>query len=112
VVTKITAGADSLECSKEGDGLTETIKVPLPCLVTVQKGINEPRYPTMKNIMAAKKKSVQTLALSELGAYEAKTMIQSFSLPPSKQAGQQVQDEGGNAVPQLVAFLKERMPGL
>ena len=73
----------------------------LPAVVSVMEKINEPRYPTFKGIMAAKKKPVQTLTLAELsvpidsvGLANAATRVDDFAARPSRQAGVIVKDEG------------------
>ncbi len=108
VVTKLQLKDEKIECEREGDGLSEIISLKLPALVTVQKGINEPRYPTMKNIMAAKKKPIKIINLTELQEMESSTLVKKFYLPVSKGAGKIVVDEGGNSVGELMAFFMEK----
>ena len=76
--------------------------------------INEPRYPTFKGIMAAKKKPVQTLTLAELsvpidsvGLANAATRVDDFAARPPRQAGVIVKDEGDGGV-EAGDFLAER----
>jgi electron transfer flavoprotein beta subunit len=73
----------------------------LPAVVSVVEKINEPRYPTFKGIMAAKKKPVQTLTLADLsiggdpvGLAGAATQVADFASRPPRQAGVIVKDEG------------------
>ena len=73
----------------------------LPAVVSVVEKINEPRYPTFKGIMAAKKKPVQTLALADLGVDAgsvglagAASRVEDFAARPPRQAGVIVKDEG------------------
>ncbi len=83
----------------------------MPCVVSVIEKINEPRYPSFKNIMAAKKKSVETLSLSDLGiatgdvgSSGAWTTVADFAVLPPRGAGIKITDDGTSG-DQLVAFL-------
>src|SRR6202000_839315 len=82
------------------DGVA-TVTGALPAVVSVNEKINEPRYPTFKGIMAAKKKPVQTLTLADLGVEagqvglaNAGTWVEDFAQRPPRAAGVQVKDEG------------------
>jgi len=82
------------------DGV-DTVTGALPAVVSVVEKINEPRYPSFKGIMAAKKKPVQTLSLSDLGVDAgsvglagAATAVADFASRPPRQAGEKVADEG------------------
>ncbi|GAB2744535.1 electron transfer flavoprotein subunit beta/FixA family protein [Salinifilum aidingensis] len=96
---------------RETDAGVSTVRANLPAVVSVTEKINEPRYPSFKGIMAAKKKPVQTLSLAEVGidagavglAGAASTVVSSAPKPP-KQAGEKVTDEGDGGV-RLVEFL-------
>ena len=101
----------SVKIEREGDTSTEVIEAPLPAVVSVTDQINEPRYPSFKGIMAAKKKPVQTLSLADLGLSAAsvglsasRTSVEAITARPPRQAGQKVADEGEGGR-QLVAFL-------
>jgi electron transfer flavoprotein beta subunit len=110
--------AGSLEVSggmvrieREGDTSTEVIEAPLPAVVSVTDQINDPRYPSFKGIMAAKKKPVQTWSLADLGiaagqvgAAAARTVVEDITARPPRQAGEVVADEGDGGQ-KLVAFL-------
>ncbi|PID96953.1 MAG: electron transfer flavoprotein subunit beta [Actinomycetales bacterium] len=98
---------------RDGDAASQTIEAALPCLVSVTDQINEPRYPSFKGIMAAKKKPVETWALADLGVDAAEvgldaawTTVTSFEARPPRQQGTIVTDEGdgGN---KLTGFLAE-----
>jgi electron transfer flavoprotein beta subunit len=86
----------------------------LPAVVSVVEKINEPRYPTFKGIMAAKKKPVQVLTLAELpavagwaGLAGAATRVSDFAVRPARQAGVVVKDEGDGGV-KAAGFLAGR----
>ena len=86
----------------------------LPAVVSVVEKINEPRYPSFKGIMAAKKKPVETLSLADLtvdadavGLAGSATAVADFAARPPRQAGTVVKDEGDGGA-KVAAFLAER----
>jgi electron transfer flavoprotein beta subunit len=96
---------------RDGDAASETIVASLPALVSVTDQINEPRYPSFKGIMAAKKKPVETKTLADLGVdpstvglAAASTKVLDFAGRPPKGEGVKVPDEGDGAQ-KLVDYL-------
>jgi electron transfer flavoprotein beta subunit len=96
---------------RDGDVASVTVTASLPALVSVTDQINEPRYPSFKGIMAAKKKPVQTWALADLGIDPALvglagawTTVESFAKRPPRAQGQIVTDEGDGGT-KLAEFL-------
>jgi electron transfer flavoprotein beta subunit len=96
---------------RDGDTSTEIIEAALPALISVTDQINEPRYPSFKGIMAAKKKPVQTWSLADLGLSAdevglsaAWSTVEDITARPPRQAGQIVTDEGDGGT-KLVEFL-------
>jgi electron transfer flavoprotein beta subunit len=85
VVTKIDFSDDKIICHREGDNTVEIIKVSPPAMIAVQRGINEPRYPTVKNILQAKKKQID-LNISENNEDINRINI-TYQLPEVKKAG-------------------------
>lgn len=92
----------------------DVVTAELPAVVSVVEKINEPRYPSFKGIMAAKKKPVRTLDLDDLGLDAAQvgtagawSQVTDFTLRPPRTAGELVKDEGKGGS-QLIAFLAER----
>jgi electron transfer flavoprotein beta subunit len=86
---------------RDGDAASETIVASLPALVSVTDQINEPRYPSFKGIMAAKKKPVENWGLAELGVDASQvgldaawTKVASFTKRPPREKGQIITDEG------------------
>jgi electron transfer flavoprotein beta subunit len=98
-----TAGAKSVVVHREVEGATEVVEVPLPCVVTVQKGIAEARFASLKGIMAAKKKPLEE-RLVDLGPAHLERVA--FELPPARKAGRIV-GEGSGAIPELLRVLRE-----
>jgi electron transfer flavoprotein beta subunit len=87
------------------------VEARLPAVVSVVEKINEPRYPSFKGIMAAKKKPLETLSISDLGvdaavvgAAGALSRVKTFETVPPRQAGTVVKDEGDGAA-RIAEFL-------
>jgi electron transfer flavoprotein beta subunit len=90
---------------REIEGGVEVVEFPLPAVLTTDKGLNEPRYPALKGIMAAKKKPLEVKPIAP-GPGPGALEVLSLSLPPERQAGKIV-GEGSAAVPGLVRLLRE-----
>ena len=92
----------------------DLIEAPLPCVVAVSDGINEPRYPSLKGIMGAKKKPQETVSLESLGLSAddtglagSRTEISALHEPPAR-GESQVIDGDGEAAAKLLAFLNDK----
>lgn len=88
---------------REVEGGHEVIEFSLPAVVAAQKGLNEPRYPSLKGIMAAKRKPLEE---KEVQLPEPKITLVSLEEPPPPKAGE-ILGEGPEAVPELVRRLKQ-----
>lgn len=88
---------------REIEGGVEVVEFPLPAVLTTDKGLNEPRYPALKGIMAAKKKPLDTKP-TPLGA--GGVAILAMTPPPERKEGRIV-GEGAAAVAELVRLLRE-----
>jgi electron transfer flavoprotein beta subunit len=86
---------------RELEGAGEIVEFALPAAVTIDEGIARPRYPSLKNIMAAKKKPLESKP-AQLGP--ARVRVKSMELPPDRPAGRII-GEGVGAVPELVRLL-------
>jgi electron transfer flavoprotein beta subunit len=96
---------------RDGDAASETVQAPLPGIVSVTDQINEPRYPSFKGIMAAKKKPFETWSLADLGIdtgevglAAAWSVVDDVTKRPPRSAGEVVTDEGDGGV-KLAEFL-------
>jgi electron transfer flavoprotein beta subunit len=110
--SEVTVDGSTVRVRRDGDAATETIEATTPLLLSVTDQANEPRYPSFKGIMAAKKKPVETVSLADLGvdaadvgADAAWTKVDSFEARPPRSAGTIVNDEDGSGADQLVEFL-------
>jgi electron transfer flavoprotein beta subunit len=84
------------------EGAGEMVEFSLPAVVTIDEGIARPRYPSLKGIMAAKKKPLETKP-AQLGA--VRVNVKSMELPPERPAGRII-GEGVAAVPELIKLLQ------
>ncbi len=87
---------------REIEGGVEVVEFALPAVLTAEKGLNTPRYPALKGIMAAKKKPIEVKPAA-LG--EARVAVTALALPPDRKAGRIV-GEGPDAVTELVRLLR------
>jgi len=102
---KVTVEGSTVTIERQTETGYDLVQGALPAVVSVVEKINEPRYPSFKGIMAAKKKPVGTLTVAGLGLdpgtvglANATSEVVSFSLRPPRQAGQVVKDEGDGGV--------------
>ena len=111
LAAELTVDGGTVTIRRDGDTASVTITAAMPALVSVTDQINEPRYPSFKGIMAAKKKPVETWSLADLGLdagsvglAAAWTKVESFTKRPPRAKGQIVTDEGDGGT-QLAEFL-------
>jgi electron transfer flavoprotein beta subunit len=108
---KVDVDGSGIRVQRVTDTGYDTVEATLPAVVSVVEKINEPRYPSFKGIMAAKKKPVTTLALADLGiggdevgVAGSTTAVADFATLPPKAAGTVVKDEGDGGL-KLAEFL-------
>ena len=110
VVLNAEYGQNSVKCKREIEGgAFEMVEAPFPVLIAAQKGMNEPRYASLPNIMKAKKKEVKALKMADVGASEAdqKIRYKNYQLPPPKQAGKKVAGDPATQAKELARLLHE-----
>jgi electron transfer flavoprotein beta subunit len=110
VVTKLEIDGSKAVANREIEGALERVEFSLPAVVSAQKGLNEPRYETLKGIMAAKKKEIPVVSLEELGLkeeeLEPQLEITKLESPPVRQAGKIIEGEPEEAAKKLVELLR------
>ncbi|MGC7873898.1 electron transfer flavoprotein subunit beta/FixA family protein [Desulfosporosinus sp. SYSU MS00001] len=110
-VLKLEVAGTQVTATREIDGGTETIEVALPAVFTAQKGLNEPRYPSVAGIMKAKKKPLKSMAVADLGLaagdLASKMSVQKYTLPTARQAGQKIPGDAPQAAKELARLLHE-----
>jgi electron transfer flavoprotein beta subunit len=115
-VIKMDVSDGGLRCERQAEYGYDTVQVEFPAVISVGDAINEPRYPSLKAIMGAKKKPLETVAAGDVGidgslVGEEGSRVQcgDFHDPPPKSAGQIIEDEDtGETVEKIVAWLDER----
>lgn len=103
VVVGINVEGGKITCEREIEGGKEIVKTTLPVAISAQRGLNNPRYPNLKGIMAAKSKPIEERPATYT---ENKTEIISMQLPKPKAKGKIVGTDV-SAVPELVRLLRE-----
>jgi electron transfer flavoprotein beta subunit len=105
----IDADGKTVKASRQVEGGLEVFDIPLPAVLAAQKGLNEPRYPTLKGIMGAKKKEIKDMKASDLGlgAEPPQLAITNLEALPPRPPGRIVEGDIATAVKELVRSLRE-----
>ncbi|MFQ5680060.1 MAG: electron transfer flavoprotein subunit beta/FixA family protein [Gemmatimonadota bacterium] len=103
VVVELEVTRGGAVAKREVEGGHEVVEFELPAVISAQKGLNEPRYPSLKGIMAAKRKPLEE---KEVDLPDSKLALLALREPPPPKAGQ-ILGEGAEAVPELVRRLRE-----
>jgi len=113
-VAELTLADGKVRGKRQTEHGYDVISAPLPAVVAVSDAINEPRYPSLKGIMGAKKKPQETVSLADLGvpAEEAgepgsRTTVEALGDPPARGDTVKIEDDG-SAAEKIVDFLQER----
>ncbi len=111
-VTKLDLADGKATVHREVEGAVEVLEVTLPAVVTVERGINEPRYPSLPGIMKAKRtpiavKTAADLGLDASGAGVSRVELLGLVPPPKRQAGRVLEGEPAEVVKELVRVLHE-----
>jgi electron transfer flavoprotein beta subunit len=115
-VIKMDVADGGLRCERQAEYGYDTVQVELPAVISVGDAINEPRYPSLKAIMGAKKKPLEKVGAGDVGidtgrvgADGSQVQCGDFKAPPQKSAGTIIEDEDTNeTVEKIVAWLDER----
>jgi electron transfer flavoprotein beta subunit len=112
---EVTLADGTLRVKRQTEFGYDVIEAQLPAVVAVSDAINEPRYPSLKGIMGAKKKPQEILSLAELGGDAAqageagsRTEVLALGAPPARGESRRIEDSGGDSAEQIVEFLAER----
>lgn len=110
----IHAGARTVLAHRQIEGGIEVVEAPLPALITCQKGLNEPRYPSLPGIMKAKQKPLEVwsremigVTSDAIGSAGAKQEVVRLELPPARPVGRIISGDAPTAVKELVRLLHE-----
>jgi electron transfer flavoprotein beta subunit len=99
----------TVKAARQVEGGLEVFEIPLPAVLAAQKGLNEPRYPTLKGIMGAKKKEIKDMKAGDLGlaAEPPQLAITNLEALPPRPPGRIVEGDIATAVKELVRSLRE-----
>jgi electron transfer flavoprotein beta subunit len=113
-VAELTASDGSVRGKRQTEYGYDVIEAPLPAVIAVSDAINEPRYPSLKGIMGAKKKPQDTVSLDDLGVEAdrageegSRTEVYALGDPPPRGETRKIEDDG-SAAEKIVEFLLER----
>jgi electron transfer flavoprotein beta subunit len=115
-VIKMDVDAEALRCERQAEYGYDTVQIELPAVISVGDAINEPRYPSLKAIMGAKKKPLETVGVGDVGIDSSKVGGEhsaaqwvAAKAPPAKAAGEIIEDEDtAETVEKIVSWLDER----
>jgi electron transfer flavoprotein beta subunit len=109
-VTKLELGDGKATAHREVEGAVEVLELRLPAVVTVERGINEARYPSLPGIMRAKRTAITARTLADLGMSTpppAHVELLAFAPPPKRQAGRRIEGDPAAVVQELLRALRE-----
>lgn len=118
VVTHLEFGDGKVIAHRETEGAEEVIECALPAVITAQKGMNEPRYASLKGIMAAKKIPIETRSLADLGLdegdiYNRRVRWVKLELPPEKSGGRKIDGSDPQAAArQILEYIRSEAKAL
>jgi electron transfer flavoprotein beta subunit len=113
-VAELELGDGTVQGKRQTEYGYDVIEAPLPAVIAVSDAINEPRYPSLKGIMGAKKKPQEALSLSDLGVAAdevgdagSKTTVEALGEPPARGETVKIEDDGSGAE-KILEFLLEK----
>jgi len=118
VVTHLEVGEGTITAHREIEGAEEIIEASLPAVVTAQKGLNEPRFASLKGIMAAKKvpidtKTVAGLGLDEKDVFNQRVRVVAIEPPPEKSGGRKIDgSDPAAAAREILKYIREEAKAL
>jgi electron transfer flavoprotein beta subunit len=111
---ELTVTDGTVRCKRQTEFGYDVIEAPLPAVIAVSDAINEPRYPSLKGIMGAKKKPQETLSLADLGVEPerageqgSRTAVLALNPPPPRGDSRRI-DGDGDAAQAILDFLAEK----
>jgi electron transfer flavoprotein beta subunit len=114
-VAELRVDGGTVKAKRQAEHGYDLIEAPLPAVISVSDAINTPRLPSIKAIMGAKRKPLETLSAAELdldtarvGGDNARSVVRAMSPPPAKAEGLKFEDSGGDSAEKVVAFLSEK----
>ncbi|MBT5781766.1 MAG: electron transfer flavoprotein subunit beta, partial [Candidatus Marinimicrobia bacterium] len=90
-------------------GWFQWVELPLPASISIQSGLNTPRYPSLKGIMGAKKKEIKVFLNSDINSGSKSQIIEKISLPETTKKTEFIEGDSGEVVKRLVNILKNEI---
>jgi electron transfer flavoprotein beta subunit len=118
VVTHLEVGEGKLTAHREIEGAEEIIESSLPAVIMAQKGLNEPRYASLKGIMAAKKVVIETKSVTDLGLtdeqiFGKRVRVVSLEMPPEKSSGRKIDgSDPAAAAGEIIRYIRDEAKAL
>lgn len=109
VVVKLEVEGGNFKAEREIEGAHEFVEGPLPAVISAQKGLNEPRYPSIKGVMAARRKTIETKdaeALGVKGQINRLVSVKSMDMPPERPQGKKIEGDPETQARTLVGLLR------
>ncbi|MCA9800706.1 MAG: electron transfer flavoprotein subunit beta/FixA family protein [Cyanobacteria bacterium HKST-UBA02] len=109
VVVKLEVDGGNFKAEREIEGAHEFVEGPLPAVISAQKGLNEPRYPSIKGVMAARRKTIETKdaeALGVKGQITRLVSVKSMDMPPERPQGKKIEGDPETQAKTLVGLLR------
>ncbi|MBK9143729.1 MAG: electron transfer flavoprotein subunit beta/FixA family protein [Candidatus Melainabacteria bacterium] len=109
VVVKLEVEGGKFKAEREIEGAHEFVEGPLPAVISAQKGLNEPRYPSIKGVMAARRKTIETRdaeALGVKGQINRLVSVKSMDMPPERPQGKKIEGDPETQARTLVGLLR------
>ena len=105
--TKLELQNGQAHTTHDSDEGSEELTLPLPAVITTQQGLNEPRYPTLPNIMKAKRKELRKLSLDEVGSAQPKTTVIKEEIQVHERRQHMLEGDAAEAARELARLLRE-----
>lgn len=105
--TSLELNGSSLRTRHDTDAGSEQLELPLPAVVTTQQGLNEPRYPTLPNIMKARRKELKVLSLAEAGQVTPLVRAAAQTIETRERRNEMIEGDAATAARELVRRLRE-----
>jgi len=115
LVVKLEVEGGKFKAEREIEGAHEIVEGSLPAVLSAQKGLNEPRYPSIKGVMAARRKEIavmdaQALGLADtVGAAQRKMKIKEMTLPPPRPQGKMIEGDAEVQARELARLLRSEV---
>lgn len=112
MVVKLEINGDSFKAEREIEGAHEIVEGTLPVVISAQKGLNEPRYPSIKGVMAARRKEIAVKGRAELGlvdivgSSQRKMKVIELTQPPTRSQGKMIEGDPDEQAKTLVNLLR------